>query len=299
MTEVNVEVLLRLGKYDQALEAAGTKLRAARSREEPATLALALLDEARAELALGDRDHAVQSVDEAISRARRGFGPKDTHYAQALELGAEVAAEADMPHVAESRFRAALDILEEAQVRGVPLLHAMFHYGKFRKSQGDVSGAARSFLGIIQRVPTTADHDAARYSAMAHTALGRLAYEAGKPAEARALGDRALETWLAIQEARRTEVADGMALVGAAALAELDADAATAFLETACEIYSMCGGKRRSEHATAAYDYARALDAQHKTAEAHAAYLKALDMYREGDPVRIEIEQRMMDMARS
>lgn len=298
MVEVNVEELVRVGKYDQALEAAGTKLRAARDQGEPTELALALLDEARAELALGDRDHAVQSVDDAISRARRGYGPKDTHYVQALELGAEVAAEADMPNVAEARFRAALEILEETQIRDVLLLHTMFHHGVFRKSRGDVAGAARSMLGIIARVPTTVDHDAARYCAMAHTELGRIAHEAGKVAEARALGDRALEIWLAIGEARRVEVAAGMALVGGAALDELDAEAAAPFLETACEIYGKCTGKHRSEHAKAAFDYARALDALQQRAEAHAGYLRALDMYREGDPARIEIEQRLMDLAR-
>lgn len=299
MSHGHVDELLVLGKYNEALEVAATALRTAREGNDAASVALALLDESRAELALRDRDHAVQSVDEAISRARRGFGPKDAHYVEALELGAEIAADANMPNVAEARFRAALEILEETKITGALLLRTLFHHGVFRAAQADVAGAARAFLSVIERTPAVTDNDARSYCAMAHTALGRLALEGGKPAQSRALGDRALELWLAMGVARRVEVADSMALVGRSALAEGDADAAVAFLETASEIYGRCAGNHKSAHATAAYDLARALDAQGKKSEAHAAYLRALDMYREGDTTRLEIEQRLMDLARA
>ncbi|MFO0662975.1 MAG: tetratricopeptide repeat protein [Polyangiaceae bacterium] len=298
MSEGNVEALLQQGKYGEALEVAATKLRSAREVNDGAAIALALIDESRAELALGDRDHTVQSVDEAISRARRSFGPKDTHYVAALELGAEIAADANMPNVAEARFRAALDILEETKVSGVLLLKTLFHHGVFRTTQEDIAGAARAFLSVIQRTPADAAHDALSYCAMAHTALGRLAFQGGKPAQSRALGDRALELWLTMGVARRAEVADSMALVGASALAEGDAEAAISFLETANEIYERCTGDHKSAHATCAFDFARALDAHGRKPEARAAYLRALDMFREGDPVRLEIEQRLMDLAR-
>jgi tetratricopeptide (TPR) repeat protein len=296
MTEV--EALIRAGKLDQALELAKNHLAAARERDEPATLAAALVDEARAELAHGDRDLAVMTVDEAISRTRRAHGARDPRHAEALELGAEIAARADMPNSAEARFRSAVEILEGLSVVGAPLLHTLLRHGCFRATRGDVAAAARAFLAVIARGRELSDPESLENVAGAFTELGELALAERRAAEARALGDRALEIWLALGRARRSEVADGMALVGRAALDEGDATAAVGFLEPACEIYRGVVQADRVRRAAAARGLAAALDACGRVAEAQVAYRAALDLYREGADERLEIEQRLLELAR-
>jgi tetratricopeptide (TPR) repeat protein len=296
MTEV--EALIREGKLEQALELAKDHLKTAREGEDAASLAAALVDEARAELAHGDRDEAVMTVDEAISRTRRAHGNKDPRHAEALELGADIAARADMPNAAEARFRSAVEILEELAVVGAPLLHTLLRHGLFRRAQGDDASAARAFLSVIERGRLLSDAEAQQNVGEAFTALGEILLAEGKPAEARALGDRALEIWLELGRARRVEVADGMSLVGRAALLEGYAAAAVDFLEPACEIYRGATQRDRARHATAARGLAAALDASNRVEEARAAYRAALDLHREGADERLEIEQRLLELAR-
>lgn len=290
--------LLRQGKVDEALALASQRLKEARKAADDATLAEALLDEARAEWAHGDRDDAVMTVDEAISKARRGFGPKDPRYAEALEVGAEIAAEAGMPNAADARFRSAIDILEGAGIRGDQLLHALYHHGLFRRAQGDVDGAVRALVAVLDPEHGREGRGSARYVAMALTALGSLSLEAGAVAEARALGDRALELWVEVGQARRFEVADGMTVVGVAALRQGDAETAAEFLATACEIYAKCKVDVHPRHAEAATAYARALEALGRPDDARRGFERALDLYREGDPARLTLEQRILELSR-
>ncbi len=294
----SVVELLELGEVTQALELAGARLVAARAADDPAALAVALLDEARAELAHGDRDDAVVTVDEAISRARRGLGPTAGAYAEALELGAEIAVAADMPATAEARFRSAIEVLQ-ASSEGPLLAHALLNHGRFRRAQGDAAGAASAFLEVLTRCRDTQDRALLPPLASAFSALGEVMLEAGQPERARELGDRALEIWLELGKARRVEVADAMALVGSAALRLGDAAAACAFLAPACEIYRGCEPGARARHAAAAQSYASALEADGHAIEARAAYVGALDLFREGAPERLAIEQRLIDLART
>lgn len=297
MTQQTLKELIELGKVDQALELATARLKAAREGDD-ASLAIVLLDEARAQWAHGDRDDALMTVDEAISKARRTFGPTDARYAEALEFGAELAAAEGMPNAAAARFRAAIEILQQVDIRGETLMHALLHHGEFRQTQGDTDGAARAFADVLDRARSVKDPAALPLAAKAFTALGALALEAGRNADARALGDRALEVWLQVGQARRFEVADGMCLVGTAALRQGEAETAAEFLETACRIYRSCTVDVRARHATAAAEYARALDALGRTADAHAAYLGALDLFREGSDARIAIEERLLELAK-
>ena len=77
MRNQELEKLIRSGRVDEALQRAHAGLAVANTSGDPAAHAVALVDEARAEWAHGDRDAAVTSVDEAIWRARRTFGPSD------------------------------------------------------------------------------------------------------------------------------------------------------------------------------------------------------------------------------
>lgn len=79
----------------------------------------------------------------------------------------------------------------------------------------------------------------------------------------------------------------------------VNATAACEFLAPACEIYRGCEPEARPRHASAAQSYASALEAAGRVPEARAAYLAALDLFREGVPERLAIEQRLMDLARS
>jgi tetratricopeptide (TPR) repeat protein len=294
-----LDELIRSGRIDDALARATARLQESKASGDAAAQAAALLDEACAQRAHGDNDDAVITVDDAIWNARRTFGAKDPRYAEALELGAEIAADAGMPNAADARFRAAIEVLEGSGVRGHALAHAMYHHALFRRSCGDIDGAVRALLGALERSRETSDADAAPIEAMALTALGSIALDAGRHTEARELGARALEIWVHLRQARRFEVADAMALVGRAALRQNDARAAADFLEPACEIYRLCKVDVRERHATAARDYARALDALGRKEDARAAYRRALDLYCEGDEHRMEIEQRLLELARS
>ncbi len=293
-----IEQLIGAGKLDEALALAHGELSAARATDDDARLACALVDEACAQLAHGDRDDAVMTVDEAISKARRTFGAQDARYAEALELGAEVAAASGMPHSADARFRAAIEILETAAIGGPALAHALYHHGAFRRAQGDAAGAGRAFVTVLQQVGKQNDARSLSFAAMALTALGELALEAGRDEEARKLGDRALELWLEVGQARRFEVGDAMTLVGRAALRERDLAVAEDFLATAIRVYQGCKIDVRARHAVAATAHAHALDALGRKPEALAAFERALDLYREGDPARMDIEQRILELAK-
>ncbi len=283
---------------DEALLRATQKLEAARARGSSGDLALALIEEARAQWAHGDKDDAVMTVDEAISRTRRAFGPDDRHYAEALELGAEIAEGAGMPNAADARYRAALELLEGEGVTDTLLLSALHHHGTFRRDRGDLEAAMRAFVSVVERVGASGEREGLPFAAMSMTELGRIALDEGKDGEARTLGDRALELWLELKQARRFEVADAMALVGAAALRQSDFEPAAAFLETACEIYGGCTVDVRARNATAATGLARALEGLGKREEARRGYERALDLFREGDAARVEIEQRILELSR-
>lgn len=296
MTDARVIELLDGGRFDEALALATERLKAARTTGDDAGLAAALVDEARAQLAHGDRDDAVMTVDEAISKARRASGPSDPGYADALELGAEIAAAAGMPNAADARFRAAVEVLERAGVTGAPLVKALFHHGLFRLDQGDMEAAARALSRVVEL--GTGAKGAERYAAMALTEMGFAVLAAGQDGEARALGDRALEILLALGKARRFEVADGMTVVGIAALGQGEPRVAADFLEPACEIYRGCKTDVRARHALALRHYGLALAALGKVDVARAALRGAIGLYREGSAERLSIEQDLLDLAR-
>lgn len=291
-----LRLLLDKGNFDDALALASRRLADARAGGDDAMLAEALVTEARAQLAHGDRDDAVMTVDEAISRARQACGPSDARYAEALELGAEVAAAAGMPNTADARFRGALEVLEGAGVGGELLASTLFHHGLFRRSDGDIAGAVRAFTEVIERAGTTTHEQ--RYKAMALTELGFVAFDAGRAETARAFGDRALEIFLALRKARRAEVADAMSLVGRAALEQQETTVAIEFLEPACDIYGGCKGDVRARHAAALHPLGLARAAVGRTDDARSALLAAIDLYREGSPERIELEQTLLELAR-
>lgn len=188
-----LKALLERGDTDAALALATKRLAEARSGGDDASLALALIDDARAQMAHGDRDEAVMTVDEAISRARKGLGPKDARYAEALELGGEIAAAASMPNAADARFRAAIEVLESAGIAGAPLAHALLHHGLFRRSQGDAVGAVRAFSAVVTRAGE--DPEARAFGATALTEMGFVVLDEGQVASAREVGDRALEVF--------------------------------------------------------------------------------------------------------
>lgn len=298
MSDDELDALIRNGKLDEALKLATARWKAASASGDEASEADALLDEARAQFAHGDREDAVMTVDEAIFKARRTFGAADARYAAALELGAEIAAEAEMPSTADARFRAAIEVLEAGGVAGAPLLHALYHHGLFRRTRNDVEGAVRAYAAVVERARDADDRAVLPSLAMALAGLGTIALEAGRDAEARALGDRALEAWLAVGQARRFEVADAMVVVGTAALRLGDAAPAAQFLETAREIYRGCKVDVRARHAAAATDHARALEALGRMEDARTAYREALGLYREGQPERMSVEQRLLELAR-
>lgn len=291
-----LKALLERGDTDAALALATKRLAEARSGGDDASLALALIDDARAQMAHGDRDEAVMTVDEAISRARKGLGPKDARYAEALELGGEIAAAASMPNAADARFRAAIEVLESAGIAGAPLAHALLHHGLFRRSQGDAVGAVRAFSAVVTRAGE--DPEARAFGATALTEMGFVVLDEGQVASAREVGDRALEVFLSLGRARRVEVADAMALVGLAALRQGEPSTARDFLETACEVYRGTKAPAGGRHALAHHHLGRALAELGEKAAARAALLDAIDLYREGSGERIAIEQEVLDLAR-
>ncbi|MBL9028160.1 MAG: tetratricopeptide repeat protein [Myxococcales bacterium] len=296
MTSPSLDELIEAGRFDEALSLASLHLKAARATGDDAALAEALLEEARAQLAHGDRDEAVMTVDEAISRARRSYGHQSARYAEALELGAEIAAAAAMPNAAEARFEGSIEILEKVGVAGAALAHALLHHGLFRLSEGDADGAVRAFAGVLER---TVDAPGAEpFVAQAFVEMGFLALAAGRDPNARALGDRALEILLALGKARRFEVADGMTLVGIAALRQGEPEVAIEFLAPACEIYRGCKVDVRVRHGAAQHHLGLALAAAGKIEEARAALRAAIDLYREGSDERLLIEQRLLELAR-
>jgi tetratricopeptide (TPR) repeat protein len=211
------------------------------------------------------------TVDEAISKARRSCGPTDARYAEALEVGAEIAAAAGMAN-------------------------ALLHHGLFRLEQGDVGGAIVAFSSVIERAGAVSG--AERYVAMALTEMGFLVLAAGEEAEARAFGDRALEILLGLGKARRFEVADGMTVVGVAALRQGEPEVATEFLEAACEIYRGCKTNVRARHAIAQEHAGLALAEIGRHKEARAALRAAIDLHREGSDERIAIEQQLLELAK-
>jgi tetratricopeptide (TPR) repeat protein len=296
VTDPRLRDLLDGGRVDEALALAAEHLKAARAAGDDAALAEALVDEARAQLAHGDRDEAVMTVDEAISKARRSCGPTDPRYAEALEVGAEVAAAADMPNAADARFRSAVEVLEKAGVTGAPLAHALLHHGLFRLDRGDVDAAVRAFSQVLERASRAPG--AERFAAMALTEMAFVALAAGRDAQARALGDRALEILLALGKARRFEVADGMTAVGIAALRQGEPGVAADFLQPACEIYRGCTTDVLVRHAVAQHHYGIALAAIGRKEEARAALRAAIGLYREGSDERLEIEQELLELAR-
>jgi len=290
----DIGALVEAGRADEALALASARLAEAERTGDDAAVAAALLDEARAQIAHGDRDEAVMTVDAAISKARRGAGPRSPAYAAALELGGEIAAAAAMPATADARFRAAVELLEELGVVGEPLANALVHQGLFRLRQGDVLPAARSFTEVLERATPGSE----RWIAAALNELGFLALAGGRVAQARALGDRALEVLLELGRARRVEVADGMTLVGCAALAEGAPQVSDDFLAPAREIYAGCAGDVRARHGLATRRHGHALAALGRVEEARAALRAAIDLHREGTDERLEIEQELLDLAR-
>lgn len=290
-----IEGLIDQGDLGGALALATERLNVARASGSDVALAEALIDEARAQLAHGDRDEAVMTVDEAISRARRSCGATDARYAEALELGAEIAAEADMPNTADARFRSAIEILDGAGVSGAPLATALLHHGLFRRDQGETEAALRAFSSVVERTGEVVE--ARAEVATAITEMGYLVLADDRDDMARQLGDRALELFLELGRARRVGVADAMALVGIAALRQGEPAVATDFLETACDVYRGCKGAL-PRHPEAAHQLGRSLAAQGKLAEARAALLATLDLYREGSEERMTIEQELLELAR-
>jgi tetratricopeptide (TPR) repeat protein len=298
MTDTHLAELIHRGRLREALDLATAKLTEARRDDDAAALADALVDEARAQLASGARDDAVITVDEAITQARRTFGPRDPRYAAALELGGEVAVEADLPSNAEARFIAAVDVLREAGVTGYPLGNALSHHGLVREAQDDLESAARAFAAALDAVRDDPEPAAQALHATVLTALAQSALDTGRDVEARAMADRALEIWVALRQARRFEVADAMAIVGAVALMHGEAQTAVDWLEPACEIYRGSRVDVRARHALAAAHYADALRALGRVDDARAAYTRAIELLREGDPARLELEEALLDLAR-
>lgn len=298
MSDTTFDALMRQGKVAEALDLAKARLADARARHDDAELARALLDEARAQWEKGDRDDAVMTVDEAISAARGAWGPRDPRVAEAFELGAEVAAGADMPHSAEARFNAAVDILAAAGVTGYPLGHALYHHGLFRREQADEDGAARAFLAALDVVEDATDAEGMALSPTVLTAMSQLALDAGRHADARALADRALERWVALRQARRVEVADALSVVGAAALMEGEPERAVRFLETACEVYRGCKGDVREALAAAESARGEALAALGRKGDARAAFERAIALLREGTAERLALADRLLELAR-
>lgn len=298
MSDEGIHALLARGEGGRALELAKEHLAAARAKHDDAAVAEALLDEARAMWAKGDRDDAVIAVDEAISVARRAWGPRDARVGEAFELGAEIAAGADMPASADARFRTALDVLTEAGVEGAPRAHVLLHHGMFRAEQGDVGGAARAFRAALdagREDPTRAGRE---LCAGALSEMARLALDAGRDDEARELADAALEAWVALEQARRYEVADAAAVVGEAALRAGEAERAEAFLATACAIYAGCTVDVKARRARAEAAHGDALAALGKAGEARDAYGRAMGLHREGSDARVELEERLLELAR-
>lgn len=298
MTASEIEALLRRGEVDAALVAAREKLAGAREQGDDAALALALLDEARAESAHGDRDDAVMTVDEAIGTARRAFGVRDPRVAEAFELGADIAAAADMPYSADARFATALEILEAAGVGGAARAHVLLHYGLFRQRQADPEGAAGAFAAAIELAGEATDPEGRALYPTALTELAFLALEAGRDAEARELADRALERWVELRQARRFEVADALCVVGLAALRQGEPETTATVLEMACEIYRASKVDVRARHGRAASGHAEALARLGRTDEARAAFRQAIGLLREGAPERVLLEERLLELAR-
>lgn len=299
MSDPTFDTLMRQGKVAEALERAKARLAEARAGHDDGGAAEALLDEARAQWLKGDRDDAVMTVDEAISAARGAWGPRDPRVAEAFELGAEVAAGSDMPHSAEARFKAAVEILVEAGVSGYPLGNALYHHGCFRRDEGDLEGAARGFLAAVDAVRDADDPEGRALHPTALTALAQLALAAGRQDEARELADGALERWVALGQARRVEVADALSVVGVAALGAGESARAAHFLETACEIYRGCKGDVRASLAAAEGAWGEALAALGRRDDARASLERAFALYREGSPERVLIEERLLELART
>ena len=102
-----------------------------------------------------------------------------------------------------------------------------------------------------------------------------------------------------MKQARRFEVADAMVVVGTSALIDHDFETAIEFLEPAFDIYRGCRVDVKEKFATAQARLGDALAAIGKKKEAHQAYESALGLYREGDPIRLAIEEKLIDLARS
>jgi tetratricopeptide (TPR) repeat protein len=299
MTTGDIESLLRRGEVHAALDIAKARLGQAREQHDDASVALALIDEARAQWAKGDRDDALMSVDEAIGTARRTFGAKDPRVAEAFEVGAEIAAGADMPHSAEARFAAALEILAASGIAGYARAHVLHHYGLFLHQRGDVEGAARAQLAAADDVRDATDPEGRALYPMALAEMGALALDAGQDADARELADRALERWVELRQARRYEVADALSVLGIAALRQGEPEVSANALQMACEIY---GGSKidvRLRLGRAEATRGEALAALGRIDEARLALTRALDAYREGADERMAIEERLLDLARS
>ncbi|MFO0615657.1 MAG: tetratricopeptide repeat protein [Polyangiaceae bacterium] len=295
MTTSSIEPKAPQGRLDESLDRAKRAVSALQDQGDTPEAAEAFLDAARAQWEHGDVDEAVMAVDEAIGRARRAFGASDVHYARALEIGAEIAAAAGMPHAASARFEGALEALDRAGVTGELLADTLYHQGLFRRAQGDAGGAASSLLRAIEGAKDPASR---AVLALSLTALGELVLDQGQAKEARELATRALEIWVELREVRRPEVGDAMSVLGRAALADGDPGTAADFLAPACAVYAKCTADVRERHAPAAAAHATALDALGQRKAAHDAYHRALALYREGDDHRMEIEQRLLELAR-
>lgn len=299
MTDRAIDDLLRRGEVSAALDLAKSRLSTAREQHDDATAALALIDEARAQWAKGDRDDALMTVDEAIGTARRTFGAKDPRVAEAFEVGAEIAASADMPHSAEARFAAALEILAACGIAGYARAHVLHHYGLFLHHQGDIDGAARAQLAAVSDLRGATDAESRALLPTALTELGVVAAESGRDGDARELADRALELWVELRQARRYEVADALSVLGIAALRQGEPEVSANALEMACEIYRGSKTDVRARLGRAESTRGEALVALGRIDEARAALTRALDCYREGADERLALEARILDLARA
>lgn len=288
----------RRTELEHTLAEAVRKVGEAHRGQERAELALALLEEARLEWQLGRTDDAVMTVDRAISVARQAFGPKDERVASALELGADVAAAAGLQLNADARYRAALELLDELGVRGPLLADVLVHHARYREAQGDASGAQDAVSAAIELTRDSDDAPSRMLFATALTILGRLALAADRARDARLVADRALECWVELKTATRSEVGDALAIVAAAALAEHDFESAAEFARTANEVYERSAIDVRAERGRVQIVLAEAQTALGNAREAHSTFERALAFFREGAPERMQIEERMLELAR-
>jgi tetratricopeptide (TPR) repeat protein len=293
-----LHAMRRRGELEQAIGALKRKVSDARASEDHAALANALIDEARAEWVLGRTDDAVMTVDEAITETRRAFGPKDPRLAEALELGGDVAADAAMPASADARFRAALELLEAAGIRGALLGDVLVHHGLFRERRGDFDGARGALLAALEATRDADDPQGRAVFATALTIVARYALEAGRSNEARTLADRALERWVALGRALRHEVGDALSVVARAALAEGDFSAALEFAQTAAQVFEHCAIDVRERRGLVEQVLGEAFAGLGRRGEARDAFDRALTFYREGAPERLRIEERILELAR-